>query len=191
MSDSAQALMLALMLILPLSSLIARRVPLGQTAKLAALWVAIFAAAAVIVTQADRLMSRAGDDASRTRGRVVRIQRDADGHYYANVRINTVERRMLIDSGATSTALSMATATAAGIDVEESTFPRLIDTANGSVMARTAHVGRLTVGTIETRDLPVLVSESFGDQDLLGMNFLSRLESWKVERDTLILTPPE
>lgn len=189
MSDGAQAWLLALMLILPLSGLIARRVPLGQTMKLAAIWVVIFAVAAVVVVQVDRLRS-GGGDASTTRGDVTRISRDVDGHYWAVARINGAERRMLIDSGATTTALSMATAKAAGIDIEESTFPRMIETANGSVLARTAHVARLTVGGVETHDLPVIVSEAFDSQDIIGMNFLSRLKSWQMEGEQLVLTPP-
>lgn len=189
MSDGAQAWLLALMLILPLSGLIARRVPLGQTMKLAAIWVVIFAVAAVVVVQVDRLRS-GGGDASTTRGDVTRISRDVDGHYWAVARINGAERRMLIDSGATTTALSMATAKAAGIGIEESTFPRMIETANGSVLARTAHVARLTVGGVETHDLPVVVSEAFDSQDIIGMNFLSRLKSWQMEGEQLVLTPP-
>lgn len=189
MSDGAHGVLLALMLILPLSALIARRVPLGQAAKMAGAWVLLFAIAAIVVTQIDRFRGADGD-AATTSGAVVRISRDRDGHFYAQARINGVERRMLIDSGATTTALSVATAAAAKLDVEESTFPRLIDTANGSVLARTAHVDQLAIGGIQTSDLPVVVSEAFGDQDIIGMNFLGRLKSWQVEGATLVLTPP-
>jgi aspartyl protease family protein len=35
----------------------------------------------------------------------------------------------------------------------------------------------------------VVVSENFGNLDVLGMNFLSRLHSWRVEDKTLILEP--
>ena len=40
---------------------------------------------------------------------------------------------------------------------------------------------RVTLGTLDTRDLGVVVSPAFGDTDVLGMNFLSRLGSWRVE----------
>jgi aspartyl protease family protein len=177
------------MLILPLSALVARRVPLGQTLKLAAIWAALFAVAAVIVTQIDRFRTGGGSDPSVLSGGATRIARAEDGHYWATAQINGHERRMLIDSGATTTVLSAATAEAAGIDIEESTFPRLVETANGQVMVRTAHVARLGIGTIEARDLPVVVSEAQGDQNIIGMNFLSRLQSWRVEGNELILTP--
>ena len=187
--SGAQILMLVLMLTLPLSALLARRPPLGQTVKFAAAWVVLFAIATVVVTQFDRLR-RGGGDSATTSGAPARIVRNSDEHYWADVRINGVARRMLIDTGASTTALSEATARAAGLDLDESVFPRLIDTANGQVMARTARVERLVIGAIETRDLPVVVSPAFGDQDLIGMNFLSRLGSWRVEGDALILNPP-
>ncbi|PTS76587.1 hypothetical protein DBR17_14505 [Sphingomonas sp. HMWF008] len=44
------ALYLALMLILPVSALAARRLPLGQTVKMALAWVVIFAVMFLLVT---------------------------------------------------------------------------------------------------------------------------------------------
>lgn len=189
MNDGPRIALLLLMLVLPLSALLARRVPLGQTVKMAAAWVGLFALAAVVVTLVDGFRS-GGGDASITRGETVRIKRDADGHYWANARINGVERRMLVDTGASTTSLSTATAKAAGLDLDESTFPRMVDTANGQVLASTTTVAKFAVGGIETRDLSVLVADEFGDQNLVGMNFLSRLGSWRVEGDTLVLVPP-
>ena len=192
MSDGAQIALYAMMLILPLSALLARRVPLGQTVKLALVWIGIFALAALLVAQRDRVaplwQSFVGGDNSVT-GRTTRIAKDADGHFRVDATIDGVRRRMLIDSGASTTALSAATARAAGLDLDESPFPRLIETANGTVTAQTATVRRLTIGEISARDLPVVVSEQFGDTDVIGMNFLSRLASWRVERDALILEP--
>ncbi|ONF97587.1 retroviral-like aspartic protease family protein [Sphingomonas jeddahensis] len=145
MNGGGSAWLLALMLILPLSALVARRVPLGQATRLAAIWAALFAVAAVIVTQFDRLRTGSGGDPSVMSGSTTRIARADDGHYRATAQINGLDRRMLIDSGATTTALSAATAKAARIDIEESTFPRLVETANGQVLVRTAHVARLTI----------------------------------------------
>lgn len=51
MNDNGfDALYLALMLILPVSALAARRLPLGQTVKMALAWVAIFAVMFLLVT---------------------------------------------------------------------------------------------------------------------------------------------
>ena len=88
-----------------------------------------------------------------------------------------------------STALSPTTAQAAGVEVKPAMFPVILKTANGSIQAQTGAVAELRFGNVVARDLAVVVSPAFGDVDVLGMNFLSRLKSWRVEGQTLILTP--
>jgi aspartyl protease family protein len=122
-------------------------------------------------------------------GKEVRIRMARDGHFWVRARIGGVERRMLVDSGATVTALSEDTAVAAGIAVKQAAFPVVLRTANGTVNAQTGTIPELRFGTIVARELAVVVSPAFGDVDVIGMNFLSRLKSWRVEGGTLILTP--
>jgi len=57
------------------------------------------------------------------------------------------------------------------------------------VLARTSSIGKLVLGPITATDLRVVVAEQFGSLDVLGMNFLSRLRSWRVENEMLILEP--
>lgn len=129
------------------------------------------------------------EDGQQVVGKEMRVPMADDGHFWVTVRFGRVERKMLVDSGATVTALSTATAEAAGLRASPSPFPMIIQTANGSVRAETATVPELRIGNIVARDLPVVTSPSFGDMDVIGMNFLSRLKSWRVEGRTLILTP--
>jgi aspartyl protease family protein len=112
-----------------------------------------------------------------------------DGHFWARVTVNGVPRRMLIDSGATLTALSSGTAAAAGLKTDRGLFPVVLNTANGAITARTATLPELRLGDIVARDLPVVVSPAFGDTDVLGMNFLTMLKSWHVDGRTLVLEP--
>ena len=186
----AQFALYAVMLILPLSALVARRLPLKPVLKMALAWVAIFVVALLIASQRDRLSGLKTLFADQqVSGTETRIRMAEDGHFWADVDIDGVRRRMLIDSGATTTALSTATAKAAGLDSDESPFPVIISTANGDVSARTATAKRITIGTITATDLGIVTAPSFGDTDVIGMNFLSKLGSWRVENATLILTP--
>lgn len=193
---SADLIFYLLALTLPLSALLARRVPLGQTMKMVLAWVAIFAVGLVIVGQRERLRplydgavrTLTGDD-QQVVGDTVRIARAPDGHYYASAAINGTQRRMLIDSGATTTALSEATASAAGVEVDRSGFGEMIETANGTIVASRGRIRELRVGGIVARDLAVTVSPELGDTDLIGMNFLAELASWRVEGTTLVLQP--
>lgn len=136
-----------------------------------------------------RLTARFGLDGQRVVGREVRIQMAPDGHFWARVRVNGVERRMLVDSGATVTAVSENTAELASITREARAFPVILQTANGEVQADTGTVRHLRLEGIEARNLKVVISPALGPMDVLGMNFLSQLASWRVEGRTLILVP--
>jgi aspartyl protease family protein len=103
--------------------------------------------------------------------------------------INGLERRMLIDSGATVTAISEQTARQAGVDVSHGLAPVILQTANGAAPAETGEVNTIRIGNIVARNLRIVTGPGLGNLDVLGMNFLSRLQSWRVEGRTLILVP--
>ena len=113
----------------------------------------------------------------------------ADGHFWVQASVNGVNRRMLIDSGATVTALSEDTAQAADIDTGTTLAPVILRTANGTASARTGKIDELRVGNIVARNLRIVTAPGLGSLDVLGMNFLSKLDSWRVEGRTLILVP--
>jgi aspartyl protease family protein len=136
-----------------------------------------------------RITASLGLDKQEVVGDAVRIPMGRDGHFWAEVELNGTKRRMLVDSGATVTALSQGTAQAAGVEADATLVPLLMKTANGTVRADAATVERLAIGGIEARQLKVVISPGLGDTDVLGMNFLSALQSWRVEDRTLILTP--
>jgi aspartyl protease family protein len=136
-----------------------------------------------------RLTSRLGLDRQQVVGREVRIRMSPDGHFWAKASINGVQSRMLIDSGATVTAISQRTAAAASIKSAASLTPVLMQTANGMTAAQTAKVDELRIGNITARGLNVVTSPALGRLDVLGMNFLSKLASWRVENRTLVLVP--
>jgi aspartyl protease family protein len=122
-------------------------------------------------------------------GDEVRIPMNRDGHFWATARVNGTERRMLVDSGATITALSPTTAAAAGIESDTMLVPLLMKTANGTVRAAAGTIDHLEIGSAQARKLKVVIAPGLGDTDILGMNFLSELKSWRVEGRTLILVP--
>lgn len=188
-------LILGLLAIVVLASVV-RRIPvIGRIAGFA-VWGLLIVGLVMVIGQRERFDPYLGRVAElldlsgqQVAGEETRIRMSPDGHFWAKVTFGGVSRRMLIDSGATVTALSSATAAAAGLDVREAMFPVLLRTANGTIRAQTASLAELRLGNIVARDVPVVVSPAFGSTDVLGMNFLSRLKSWRVEGRTLILVP--
>lgn len=135
------------------------------------------------------LASRLQLDRQEVSGKELRIRMAPDGHFWANVSLNGEKRRMLIDSGATVTAISTKTASAAGISPQPDLVPVILNTANGMVRAQTGEVEELRIGNVLARDLKVVISPGFGEMNVLGMNFLSKLKSWGVEEGTLVMVP--
>jgi aspartyl protease family protein len=136
-----------------------------------------------------RLTSKLGIDDQQVAGRELRVRMSPDGHFWAIASVNGVKRRMLIDSGATVTAISERTAREAKVDAGTGLAPVVLRTANGAAPAQTGKVDELRVGNIVARNLRIVTSPGLGELDVLGMNFLSKLDSWRVEDRTLILVP--
>ena len=136
-----------------------------------------------------RFTAKLGLDDQQVSGKELRVKMSSDGHFWVVASINGVKRRMLIDSGATVTALSEATARAADIDAGTGLAPVVLRTANGSTPARTGSIDELRVGNIVARNLKIVTAPGLGGLDVLGMNFLSKLQSWRVEGQTLVLVP--
>jgi aspartyl protease family protein len=194
--EAAQLVAGVMMLVLVGSGLIARRLPLNDVLRMTLGWVLVFALLLVGYSyraELGRVVQRVtGDllgDRGQTAGGTLRVPMAEDGHFWVRARVNGIEMRFMIDSGATTTVMSSAAAMAAGVSVDQSGFPVVMETANGTARAYRARVERLVLGPIESSDLAVLVSPTLGDTNLLGMNFLSSLESWRVEGRTLVLEP--
>ena len=136
-----------------------------------------------------RLTSSLGLDDQKVAGKELRVKMASDGHFWVKASINGVDRRMLIDSGATVTAISEETARAAGVDTGAGLTPVMLRTANGVARAETGSMDELRIGNIVARNLRTVTAPGLGSLDVLGMNFLTKLDSWRVEGRTLILVP--
>ena len=195
MEDGPSLIWGVVCILLLLSSLAARRLPLGYVAKAAFAWIAIFAALFAIFSfrfEFKAVWERVKADISGTAGQSVNgneisIRRQDDGHYWLQLGVNGKPVRFMIDSGATTTAVNANTARETGIQVDSNGYPVFLNTANGSVAAQRGIIQSLKIGTHEIGQHNVVVSESFGDTNVLGMNFLDSMQSWKVEGNVMTL----
>jgi aspartyl protease family protein len=195
MEDGPSLIWGVVCILLLMSSLAARRLPLGYVAKAAFAWIAIFAALFAIFSfrfEFKAVWERVKADISGTAGQSVRgeeitIRRQDDGHYWLQLDVNGKPVRFMIDSGATTTAVNANTARETGIEVGANGYPVFLNTANGSVAAQRGVILSLKIGTRELGQHDVVVSESFGDTNVLGMNFLDSMRSWTVEGNVMTL----
>ena len=174
------------------SSLFGMRLPIGKALKMALAWVAIFAVAFVLFSFRSEFSSigqRLRAEATGTpieQGREVRIPIADDGHYWAWAKLNGHDVRFMVDSGASVTTVSRATAEAAGVPI--GTERTIVSTANGRTWVTRGWADNLQVGSIRRQDFRIDINEQ-DDTNLLGMNFLASLQGWGVEGNYLVLRP--
>jgi len=122
-------------------------------------------------------------------GGETRIPLAPDGHFWLRAEINGVPANFLVDTGATVTAVSSDLAAQAGLQPRRGGLPISIGTANGPVAAQLATADELRFGNVAARGLDVVIAPTLGETNVVGMNLLSRLASWRVEGQTMILVP--
>lgn len=121
----------------------------------------------------------------------VEVTRAADGDFAVRVGINEATVPMLLDTGASSVVLTLEAARAAGLPVDFLKYDVPVDTANGRTKAASVVLDKVAVGGIIERRVPALVAPAgMLRTPLLGMSFLSRLESFEVRGDRLLLRGP-
>jgi aspartyl protease family protein len=193
MSDTgASSIYYLVAIVFVASSLMGMRMPIAKAAKMVLAWVAIFGVMFVLFSfrsEFKALGSRLYAEVTGApvdSGGELRIAMAEDGHFWVRASVNGESARFLVDSGASVTTIAAETARDAGIAPTRRSGR--VETANGTVIMAHAFADRLEVGSIERTDFPVNINAQ-DETNILGMNFLSSLEGWRVERDELVLQP--
>ncbi|XUU59803.1 retropepsin-like aspartic protease family protein [Erythrobacter sp. HA6-11] len=122
-------------------------------------------------------------------GGETRIPLARDGHFWLRAELNGAPANFLVDTGATLTAVSSGLAERAGLEPRRGGLPVTVGTANGPVAAQLATADEIRFGNVAARGLDVVIAPTLGDTNVIGMNLLTRLASWRVEGNTMILVP--
>ena len=116
----------------------------------------------------------------------IALERNSDGHFYADVRINGNPIHMLVDTGATGIALSRDDARAAGLATSIGMNDVVGEGADGVVHGEYVKLERVELGPLSASGLDAIVLNS-GSQSLLGQSFLSKFANVQIEGDRMIL----
>ena len=134
----------------------------------------------------DRVIAELMPGHVASHGRRVEVVRGHGGDFAVGAHINGARVPMVLDTGASSVVLTQEAAKAAGLPLEVLVYNVNVDTANGRTRAAPVTLDRLAVGGLTERAVPALVAQPGQlKNNLLGMTFLNRLESWEVRGDRL------
>jgi aspartyl protease family protein len=110
-----------------------------------------------------------------------------DGHFIVEARVDGTPIVFLVDSGASDVVLTPADAARLGLQLDKLRFDRTYQTANGLVRGAPIRLKQVAIGPIEVVDVRASVNGAPMETSLLGMSFLARLTSWRVDGDRLTL----
>jgi len=120
--------------------------------------------------------------------KTVTLQRNHQGHYVANGKINGQSVTFFVDTGATSVAIPRKVAQR--LNLEEKAEVTL-NTANGRAKAYLTRLETVSLGDITLANIGGNITPSMdGEEILLGMSFLKHL-TFTQQADQLIIKTPE
>jgi len=190
-----EAVYALIILVLIASGLIARRLPLRQYAKMIGAWAAIFALVFIGFSfrpELSMMWNRVkgeltGAPRQSMAGERLRLVRQDDGHFWLRASVNGQSADFMVDSGASTTAISADLAAAAKVKLDGRTTE--LETANGIISAKLGDVREFRIGDLQIDDHQVVIAENFGGTNVVGMNFLDSFSSWTVKGDVMELQP--
>jgi aspartyl protease family protein len=106
------------------------------------------------------------------------------GHVVLTASVNGALIRFLVDTGASTVALSSADARAAGINPNALAFDKTTTTANGVVRVAPVILREIRIEQLAIENVPAVVDANLSGS-LLGMSFLSRLKSFEMREGAL------
>lgn len=121
-------------------------------------------------------------------GGTVTITRRAGGEFQVRGSVNGRTQSFVFDTGASTVVLTAENAAALGLTPKDSEYSVRVSTANGTTVAAPVFLDSISVGDITVKRVSALVSRPGAlFNNLLGMSFLSRLASYEVRGDRLVL----
>lgn len=111
-----------------------------------------------------------------------------NGHFFVKAEINGNTVNVMVDTGASAVALSYEDASDIGLHPKNLDFNIPVSTANGIAKAASVTLDKVEIDSVKVSNVQGLVMpEGVMRGSLLGMSFLGKLQSFKVEDGVLYL----
>jgi aspartyl protease family protein len=115
------------------------------------------------------------------------LSRSSDGHFYADVSIDSQDVRMLVDTGASVIALTGSDAEALGLEWSEDELFPIGRGASGDVIGKPVWLERVRLGDFEAEHVEAIIVPQGLDVSLLGQSLLGRVGKVEIENGRMVL----
>jgi aspartyl protease family protein len=116
------------------------------------------------------------------------LDREDDGHFYATVKIDGSDYRMLVDTGASMVALTGEDAQNMGLDWDPNALAPVARGVGGTVMGVPVKLDTVAVGDFEAHDVEAVIIPDGLSVSLLGQSFLRHVPKVDIEGNNLTLS---
>ena len=159
----------------------------GKKFKNLAIWLTIILVVALLYNNRFLFKNFVPYQAYDTGNNELKITKSNDNHFYIAVNIDNKKILFLIDTGATTTTLTLNDAKKLGIDIDRLNFNVPLNTANGISFGASTEVYNIKIGDFTIDSMWVIVSKDLDGKSLLGMNFLNKLNGYNIKQDKMTL----
>jgi aspartyl protease family protein len=129
------------------------------------------------------------DPAAQPAPEAASLSKAPDGHFWAEGAVNGQRVRFLVDTGASSVALTSNDAQRLGFDLAGLDYDIPVRTANGESRAARVKLNSVSVAGARMANVDALVVKHGLQVSLLGMSYLGRLSRFEASQNVLILRP--
>ncbi|MGK6307215.1 retropepsin-like aspartic protease family protein [Variovorax sp. DT-64] len=138
-----------------------------------------------VALRMDQPVSIGGAGGGGGGGTRIVLPASSGGHFMTQGAINGRSVNFMLDTGATTVALSAADAQRIGLDFSKGR-PVRVNTANGTAQGYLVRLNSVRVGDVEVYDVEAIVSQQPMPYVLLGNSFISRF-SMRRDADQMVL----
>ena len=117
----------------------------------------------------------------------VELQREPDGHFYAEADVDGATIRLVVDTGASKVALNAADARKLGLDWNPGELEHVGRGVNGDVLGKPVQLDSVTIGDLQADNVEAVIIPEGLDVSLLGQSFLSRVDKVQIQGDRMTL----
>lgn len=114
------------------------------------------------------------------------LQRGENGHFFVNAQVNGMPVRFLVDTGASTVALTTTDAQRVGLQFSRGEFDRVGTGASGAVNGTFVTLASVDVQGKSVTNVEGVIIDG-GEISLLGQSFLRRMGKIEIAGDTMVI----
>jgi aspartyl protease family protein len=134
----------------------------------------------------DAPIAVAAESSSSEARRETTLERESNGHFYAHAMVNGELVQFIVDTGASTVALTVEDAERLGIPVDPATFEVIGEGASGLVRGKHITLDSVEIDGKRVENVRASVLEG-SSLSLLGQSYLSRMGEVQMKGDYMVL----